>query len=130
MNAIELIPKLVEVMKKVGNVEALENLMQLREELVELREKNIVLAEENSDLRAKLGTSNKLSFERPFYWHVNDDVKEGPYCQLCYDKERLSIRLQETFEQGLWRCESCNKVYSEPGYLNDPGNKPVKGFIW
>jgi hypothetical protein len=39
-------------------------------------------------LHEQLATREKLAWEPPYYWIVENGQKDGPFCQHCYDKEK------------------------------------------
>jgi hypothetical protein len=45
-------------------------------------------------LERELQLRDSLSFDGQFYWTGAGEVKEGPYCQTCFDTEHLMMRLQ------------------------------------
>lgn len=70
--------------------------------------KELILEKENeiSVLKGLLEIKKKVMWEKPFYFLVEDDVKDGPYCPTCYDNHKKMIRLQDE-ENGSWRCHVC-----------------------
>jgi ribosomal protein L37AE/L43A len=70
---------------------------------------------EIKELNSKLETQQKLQYVAPYYWLIEDEKRDGPYCQLCYDKEKSLIRLQET-RTGLWACNCCNSKVKDTSY--------------
>jgi len=54
--------------------------------------------------------------EKPYYWKkITEQEKEGPYCQLCYDKDQKLIRLQD-WGNGEWNCQSCKTHVTDSNY--------------
>jgi hypothetical protein len=76
------------------------------QELVLVKDKQIKKLEE--DLKIK----NKLEWEPPVYYLINDNLKDGPFCPQCYDSEKKLIRLQGNNE-GSWRCLTCKNSFAE-----------------
>jgi len=83
--------------------------MEIQEENVELKEKISRLEEELKD---------RLVFEKGVYYLKEDDTKEGPYCQRCYDKDTKLVRLQDDGDH--WFCYGCSH-----GYPKTPFSPPV-----
>ena len=45
------------------------------------------------ELKAKLALQDKLEFEMPYKRKIEEDgKKDGPFCQLCYDKDKKLFR--------------------------------------
>jgi ribosomal protein L37AE/L43A len=54
---------------------------------------------------------NGLTWEKPFYWLIEGDKKEGPFCQKCYESDSKQIHLQD-YGNDVWYCLNCkNKLY-------------------
>lgn len=63
----------------------------------------------------KLEIHNSVIWEKPYYWTIQGDEKDGPYCQKCYDVDRQLVRLQGSSSKG-WSCRSCNSSYFDKNY--------------
>jgi len=64
----------------------------------------------------KLNLKENLFYEKPYYWKkITEQEKEGPYCQLCYDKDQKLIRLQD-WGNGEWNCQSCKTHVTDSNY--------------
>lgn len=94
---------------------------EAREILAELQAKFIEVCDENSFLKAQVNEyedilylAKNLHFDGMCYWLQTGSIKQGPFCQYCYDKNGLLIRLNE-HDEG-WRCFTCGKHYG----LGDP----------
>ncbi len=87
--------------------------------LEDLQAEYVALCDENKALKRQLievaeivDLSEALEFDGRTYWLVEDMRRKGPFCQLCYDKDGLLIRLQE--KEARWRCLSCDSNYDKP----------------
>ncbi len=98
--------------------EAQKQILALREAALELQEENIELKEKVRRLEEELKIKGRLSFEKGVYFLVEDDTKDGPYCQRCYDKETKLVRLQDDGDH--WFCYGCSH-----GYAKTPFSPPV-----
>ncbi len=72
-------------------------------------------------LEEKLEIKQKMKFEQPYYWLINDNKKEGPFCQHCYDKDSKTIRLQGD-GAGYWECRVCRNGYTDNSYVPQDSN--------
>lgn len=85
------------------------------------------------ELEEKLSVKQKLKWEKPYYWLVEHESKDGPYCQHCYDKNKELIRLQGNGE-GYWECKVCKNNYTDSSYAPYIGTvsrndyDPYEGF--
>ncbi len=70
------------------------------------------------ELENALKVRGDLKWEEPYYWLLDGQAKEGPFCQQCYDKDRKLIRLQGNGE-GFWQCKTCDNNYPDSTYSHD-----------
>lgn len=113
-----MLPKYKDIMdliKKGATLEAQEKIMELRETALAFQEENQELKEKLREMQERLEIQGKLVWEKPSYWLVDDDTRDGPYCQRCYDTEQSLIRLQGG-NNDLWVCKSCQSKYYGPNY--------------
>jgi ribosomal protein L37AE/L43A len=60
----------------------------------------------------------RLKYEAPYYWVIEGDLKEGPYCQCCQDTDKKLVRLIGNGE-GFWECKACKNTYKDSNYKPD-----------
>ena len=115
-----MLPKykdIVELIKKGATVEAQEKIMELREAALELQEVNSDLRARVSELEEELRIKGSLEYSEGTYWLRREDtasdstIKDGPFCQHCYDAEQKMIRLQDWGE--AWSCMHCEHSYEK-----------------
>ena len=68
-------------------------------------------------LKTELETRENMIWESPYYFLKNEEGKDGPYCQKCYDSNRKLIRLQLPGSKGLWVCNECDSRYKDSNYV-------------
>lgn len=56
-----------------------------------------------------------VTYDAPYYWRSVDGEKDGPFCQVCHDKDRRLIRLQGDGE-GYWQCNVCKNGVADSSY--------------
>ena len=66
--------------------------------------------------KALLAVKENLVYDAPFYWHVQGDMRDGPFCQQCYDADVKLIRLQSRERAGSWECKTCGKLFEDKNY--------------
>lgn len=92
----------------------------LAEAKIEIAEIQQMLFEKDAEIyKLKLQISEKESFcwESPYYWRIEGDRKDGPFCQHCYDKYNEKIRLQGNANgNGWWECAACKNVFTDKSY--------------
>ncbi len=84
--------------------------------LSELQARYIELADENEDLKTQvqefedlLYLAKNVEFDGMSYWLRTGTVKQGPFCQACFDKDGQLHRLQE--HPGGHSCTTCGTEY-------------------
>ncbi len=101
----ELKLKLAELMGALADVK-----MQMADIKDLVGEKDEVIRE----LQEKRDIKSKLKWEPPYYWLIEDDTKEGPFCQACWDDKDKLVRLQARGSH--WDCKSCKNTYRDSSY--------------
>jgi len=67
-------------------------------------------------LKEQLTLKASVVWEKPYYWVVDDGVKDGPFCQQCYDNEKKLIRLQGG-GAAAWQCSTCKNIVKDENYV-------------
>jgi len=116
MSAIPSAKEIIELLKKGATLEAQEKIMELREALLSEREENHVLKQKIQELEKKLEIKGQLDWDGSVYWLIkkddqNNEIKDGPYCQQCYDSNEKLIRLQRCIDPTHMMCNTCTHVY-------------------
>ncbi len=84
-------------------------LKELQEKYIELCDENTLLKTQVQEYEDILYLAKNLEYDGASYWLKTGTIKQGPFCQHCFDKEGLLIRLHESGEN--WKCLSCGEVY-------------------
>jgi len=119
MSLIDTAKDIYELAKKGATLELQERLVRIREEALSLQEENLGLRQKVAELEEKLSVKESLYFDGSLYWLIDDEEeKNGPYCQRCYDVDRRMVRLQDAsyIDVGgsrtkVWTCRGCEKSY-------------------
>lgn len=89
--ALDNIKAIKEIADITQNIELKSLIVDLKSEIIELKEENQNLKEKLSKILAK-----NLHFENCVYWDINQEgIKDGPYCPVCWDKDKKLVRLPE-----------------------------------
>ncbi len=100
----------MELAKRAASVEAQERIITLREQVIQLQEAALQLQERNKELEQKMKLKEQLQWDGRVYWLAKDDgTREGPYCQVCQDKDEKLTRLQSRLD--TWVCLICKMPY-------------------
>ena len=98
--------------------EGREMLEDLQAEYVELCDEVKFLKGQLVEVAEIVDLAGSMEYDGQKYWYVEDLQRRGPYCQLCYDRDGLLIRLQE--KERNWKCLSCNNIFARPRTLEEP----------
>lgn len=82
---------------------------------IEVTEVQQALFDKDAEVRGlqeQLRLKAQLQWEKPYYWLLDGEKKDGPYCQHCYDKSQELIRLQGNGE-GYWEGKVCKNNYTD-----------------
>jgi regulator of replication initiation timing len=116
--------KVSEMMSRLGHIQ--DQLFEIREQLINQQDENHKLRELNNKLQNDIASTNKMFYEKPFYWSKEDGgEKDGPFCQKCFDATKKTIRLQDKGND-LWKCYECQQFYKGPNY-REPNSDLQRG---
>jgi hypothetical protein len=79
------------------------------------------------ELKEKQAFAGNMQYESPYYWHVEGEKRDGPFCQPCWDQKRLAIRLYSN-TPGYWSCQVCNNNVMDKNYRS--GSSARSGGSW
>lgn len=66
------------------------------------------------ELEKALALKINIKYVAPYYWLGEDEKKEGPFCQHCYDKDLKLVRLiEKKTTGGSFHCKICSSWYGE-----------------
>jgi len=103
MSIISDVKELVELSKKIDNAELSRKIVKLEGEVIEL-------TKENRELQEKLKTQDELNWDGRIYWLIKKDgSKDGPFCQVCKDRDEKLTRLQSAVDK--WHCLICKSLF-------------------
>jgi ribosomal protein L37AE/L43A len=113
-STLNLVDRVAKLYKQGSNIEAQEAVLELRRALLDLGQENLVLRNENLsqqqeivNLKNAAFVKQQLKFDKPnYYLDRENGERDGPFCQVCKDKEDKLIRLQE-ISSGYWYCLAC-----------------------
>lgn len=97
-DAISILDKLVELGKKLKNKKLNEEIMTLQNYMMSIQQRIITLERENHQLKEKLleKENKNIVFENGAYFELKQDgTKDGPFCSVCWEKDKKLIRLKE-----------------------------------
>jgi hypothetical protein len=111
--------RLDEAQSRLKLVELMSPLADIRMDLTNIQQAMTDKDCQIAQLKEQLSVKQELQFEPPYYWLSNGATKEGPFCQVCYDKNQELIRLQgggKAYRLGYWECKACKNSYKDDSY--------------
>jgi hypothetical protein len=117
-HAILLLKTASDAIKASGKSEGLQALIELQTAMLELiqdRHRQVLeiveLRQTIKQLEQEKQGGEHISFDGSSYWKTIGDRRDGPYCQVCYDKEGKLARLRVFRGTGVnWRCNICQNT--------------------
>ena len=106
---------------KLQLAELISSLADAKLQMAEVKELLIQSESEKKELLKKLNQKEKVIYEKPSYFKINNDnSKDGPYCQNCYDANEKLIRLQGG-KNDSWICNQCEKNFQGSKHIPSSG---------
>jgi len=113
---------IVDLVKKGSTLEAQEKILELREAAMEVQEENLSLRSRVKELEELLSLKQQVQWEKPYYWTMQGDIKDGPFCQTCFDNDKKLVRLQGG-KIGKWICHTCKGTFFDDTYRSPQINR-------
>jgi len=119
MGVIDEIKSVVEVIKKIDNIELYRQILDLQSEIMKLVEENNELKTKIKELESKFILKESFVLGLNSYWIKKGDEYDGPFCTRCWDSDKKLIRIisqsgRDRFE-AMHRCPNCNsQMNAEP----------------
>jgi len=126
------------IMESGSTLEKAEAKLQLAELIsaladvkIEISQIQQILIDKDGEIRtlkAAVSLKEDVLWDAPYYWRKVDDGRDGPYCQQCYDKDNMLIRLL-VGSPGCWSCRTCRNRYKDSSYKPTEARK-YAGSHW
>lgn len=101
--------RVLELFHENKDADATKLLKIIQEDYLELYNENKELRSQIKEVADILDLAECMEFDGQKYWIDEDSEKTGPYCQVCYDRDGVLIRLQERSKH--WECYSCQNLF-------------------
>jgi hypothetical protein len=108
--------------------ELISALAEAKIELAQVQETLQTQAAQIRKLEEKSAFLRKMTYEAPYYWNIDGDARDGPYCQRCWDEKQLAVRLQSR-SNGSWKCTSCGTFVTDRDHVS-PSNSYEPAGDW
>lgn len=114
MAIFDVLKTAAKVAQEAGKIELYDQIHEVSEKLLDQQKRLFELEEENKNLKEKLKIKGSLIPEGNFYWLIEDEKKDGPFCTKCWDSDGKLLRLHGQGPSGGLKCPNCN-VYARHG---------------
>jgi len=84
-------------------------LKELQEKYIEACDENALLKTQVQEYEDVLYLAKNLEYDGYSYWLKTGAIKQGPFCQKCFDANGLLLRLHEGGDH--WKCLTCGEQY-------------------
>ena len=108
MSIITDTKEIVDLVKKLGEVELYRKIVNLEEEIYQLSRENRDCRERVDELETALAFQGELTFRAPMYYAIGDDV---PYCPNCWEGDDRAIHMI-LWPSGDYHCPQCKTMCS------------------
>jgi len=89
---------------------------EARLELAELQRRYVALCDENTTFKMQvqeyedvLYLARNLVLDGQFYWLITGNIRQGPFCPHCYNRDGLLMRLSG--DPGERYCTACRESF-------------------
>jgi len=110
----EVKQRVADVLEKLAGVQ--DTLFFVREELLRIQDEKYELKNRIRQLEHEIEERGRVVYEKPSYWIDDGRERDGPFCQRCYDVDKLLVRLQGG-RNDQWACRECNGTYYGPNFV-------------
>lgn len=104
--------KVLDLINEGKKDEALVLQRALQDQFMALYKENETLRGQLAEVADILDLSDCIVFDGHMYWLEDEGEREGPYCQVCYDRDGELVRLAA--HDRHWECKNCNNLYMKP----------------
>ena len=111
MSIIDDAKSVVDLIRKSGNIDLQQKIVDLQGQIVELVQERNEFKNEVAQLKEASVFKESLFFEQNVYWVNKANKKDGPYCPVCWDTKKLAVRLQVNKDGGYdtYYCGACKE---------------------
>ena len=112
MGIYEQIKDCANLIQKADNIELYRQILDIQKESLDLIEENRGLKNKVKELEEKLKEKeNVVYLEDAYYLKKDNGEFDGPYCRVCWDKDKKLIRMSKgDYSIGEASCNICHFI--------------------
>lgn len=84
-------------------------LLEMQARYISVCDENVMLRTQVQEMEEVLFLAKNLIFDGFCYWLMTGNIRQGPFCQHCYNREGALIRLET--RQDEWNCPTCGATH-------------------
>lgn len=109
MSLFSELDSLRKLLSEAGKIELYDKIYEILQENLDLQNQIRGLKQNISELENKLKIKESLIFENNMYFFIRGNIKEGPFCSCCWDKDNKLIRLHKLTNSAgdFFICPNC-----------------------
>ena len=124
MGIYDVLKDAAKALQEAGKIDSYQKILDIQSQLLDIQKRNQELEDENKVLKKKLKTKESVTYRNNAYWLKKEENKEdGPYCQRCYDKDEILMRLTPR-SNNYFYCLECKN-----GFQIGPSEHTQRGHI-
>jgi len=109
MGVVDSVKEVVELVRKIDNVELYRKILDLQSEINELTRENMTLEQDVEKLKKALAFQDKLTFKAPFWFAEGDPV---PFCPRCWEADKEAIHVVVARDGIACKCPECERGFA------------------
>lgn len=109
MGFLDNIKDVVSVVQKADNIDLYKKLLDLQKDAMDLEQENYKLKQKIKELEETKHIGESLQYKGHNYYIEKNGTLDGPYCSVCWDKDKKLIRMHISNGMGYDKatCHVC-----------------------
>jgi len=105
----------IDLMKKGSQLEAQMQIQKLQEQYLGLHAENLELKQQILEIKEKFEKQDKTVFDEPYFYTVDGEKRDGPFCPRCWQKDDKKCRVVKTPDShdGSEKCQVCDQSFGK-----------------
>lgn len=102
------------IAQKADNIHLYQKILEIQALALDLQNDNSKLIEEIKKLKNDEEIDSKLIFKNNSYYMKNNEKEDGPFCSMCWDKDRKLVRMHKDdgYHYYRWICPVDNSGFT------------------
>lgn len=122
------------IAQKADNIDLYQKILDIQALALDLQYDNLKLIEEIKKLKKDEEIDSKLIFKNNSYYMKDNEKEDGPFCSVCWDKDRKLVRMHKdsSYYMYRWICPIDNSVFNTREVVNgetSPNNSTTDVFM-